>query len=1099
MQRYKKQYVSSHMPLVSAFQNPNLDSKPMARMWFPDASAGADDTDCIKRQLTSMAEGGMGGVEIAFLADGCGIQDGETFGWGTPNWQKTLKKIMQAARDIPGGFKVDFTISPHWPPNVFTIDPNDAAASSDLHYAYRKITAADIQSGRMDLPLPELKRYDQKNNPFIFKNTFVGASIARVSDLPRPKMRGFKAPPEMAQNDGYAVLGALPEGVSPVSEAPKTNASGFTPPEGMEFVPEGMRREDIDWSVPFEPLPWRSRALITLQFDTLQDVTAQTAKKPDSGWPAGVPDKAAIARWYSDNITEDDVEAAFGPPADEADLLPDGKRDRRYRRKRMADWQDVYEVDLTGLELEPASQGEDFRPGDYILIGFYYCGSGQQLSGGGPWKIMPNQTYVANYLIPEGIDAITEYWDKYILSDSELRTLIEENGQKYGGSIFEDSIELHTYGAPWGKGFEQYIPERLGYPIGDFLPILAGFATDDPAETMRITQDFAAAIGKLYTENHVARVSRWAKSFHYNFRAQAYSLGGLGIVEAALATDVTEGDNSTYDDALRQLQTAVNVKPEEKFLSMESNTFNKFGFSWQSLIREVNYNASQGVNRVIFHGCAYPKTGTGYIDWWPGWNWGEKAHASTFMAWDDRNTWWEDAHRITDYLMRLQTIHQEGQKLVDLAVLPSMQLMYELGEGNSHQALLDRGYSYNLLDENVFRLPNLSVKSHTLFPDGPAYRALVLSDCDYIHQSTMETIFSLAEQGLPVVLEGTLPRQVFGVSRPENCDRSLQAILKKLQALPNVYRAKDDEDLYKILLRIGLGPAASFTCPGLECSHITDGTAHYYYFYNGGSSPADTDVILSGSGSAAALDCWNGRLEAVPNAKVQDGTVTVPLHIVPGDMAVIALLPDVTTAEFTALHPQSEQLVENFSLTLTSFGPPRPGDAEYDPSWPVRSHKETVTFAHVPNYTAWSKLSADRDTLARLRVSSMADVSGIGVYHGSFTLPENTVCADLKLSHHAKDIPVVVTVNGQDAGTPDCMTEILCLDGLVHGGENTIEIKLAATLDNRCYYEDPIALEKFPADQDVMAAFRPSFVKDDWTIRYPVGLYAAAVIPYQEK
>lgn len=87
---------------------------------------------------------------------------------------------------------------------------------------------------------------------------------------------------------------------------------------------------------------------------------------------------------------------------------------------------------------------------------------------------------------------------------------------------------------------------------------------------------------------------------------------------------MTEGDNSTYDDALRQLQTAVNVKPNEKFLSMESNTFNKFGFIWKTLIREVHWNASSGVNRVIFHGTAYPKTESGYMDWWPGWNWGEK-------------------------------------------------------------------------------------------------------------------------------------------------------------------------------------------------------------------------------------------------------------------------------------------------------------------------------------------------------------------------------------------------------------------------------------------------------------------------------------------
>lgn len=86
---------------------------------------------------------------------------------------------------------------------------------------------------------------------------------------------------------------------------------------------------------------------------------------------------------------------------------------------------------------------------------------------------MPNQTYVTNYLIPEGVDAITDYWNDHILSDPELRQMIEDNGREVGGSIFEDSIELHTYGAPWGRGFEKYIPEKMGYPIGDLLPVLA--------------------------------------------------------------------------------------------------------------------------------------------------------------------------------------------------------------------------------------------------------------------------------------------------------------------------------------------------------------------------------------------------------------------------------------------------------------------------------------------------------------------------------------------------------------------------------------------------------------------------------------------------
>ena len=499
---------------------------------------------------------------------------------------------------------------------------------------------------------------------------------------------------------------------------------------------------------------------------------------------------------------------------------------------------------------------------------------------------------------------------------------------------------------------------------------------------------------------------------------------------------------------------------------------------------------------MIFHGCAHPRNGTGYIDWWPGWNWGEKAHGSTFMAWDNRNPWWDDAHGITDYIARLQTILQEGTRKVDLAILPNIQGIYELAEGNSHQRLLDLGYSYNLIDENVLRLPYLSVEDGKLFPNGPAYRVLVLADCDYLHQDTLQTVVSLAKQGLPVVLEGRTPDQVFGVSRPGNQDSGLEKLLEELKALPNVVPAADDEALHEALTTRNLGPAALYHQENLECSHLVDEAADYYFFYNNNQETVTTSVTLQGTGAPVLLDCWSGEETAIPEYQPQGDTVSLPLTIAAGDIAVICLA-ELPAEKREALTPMAEQVIDGLSLELTSFGPPKETDPEYDPSYPTTFHKVTLTYDAVPNFSSWAKLPVTEKELTDLRVSSMADVSGVGIYRGTFTLPEGAVTADLKLGHHNKDVPTVITVNGKQAGTPDCMTDVVPLDGLVRPGENTIEIKLCSTLDNRLYYEDPIVAAKFPPEQDIMAKLRPPFVKDDWTIRYPVGLYSASIVPYR--
>ena len=56
--------------VLENFLAPDAIAKPMARMWFPDASAGVDENDTIAKQINALAEAGFGGVEIAFLADG---------------------------------------------------------------------------------------------------------------------------------------------------------------------------------------------------------------------------------------------------------------------------------------------------------------------------------------------------------------------------------------------------------------------------------------------------------------------------------------------------------------------------------------------------------------------------------------------------------------------------------------------------------------------------------------------------------------------------------------------------------------------------------------------------------------------------------------------------------------------------------------------------------------------------------------------------------------------------------------------------------------------------------------------------------------------
>ena len=187
------QTVHDSQTVIESFLTPNAHAKPMARIWFPDASAGEDNNDYIEKQISELAAKGFGGVEVAMImTNGVRYENEDTpkYGWGTDNWIKLMKKVLKAAANVPGGFQVDATITSHWPPVLNTIDPNDEAASKELSFSVTPITAADIASGtiRLQLPLQKTSAPASTFGPtaydhFLFTDQFVSAVVVRIADV----------------------------------------------------------------------------------------------------------------------------------------------------------------------------------------------------------------------------------------------------------------------------------------------------------------------------------------------------------------------------------------------------------------------------------------------------------------------------------------------------------------------------------------------------------------------------------------------------------------------------------------------------------------------------------------------------------------------------------------------------------------------------------------------------------------------------------------------------------------------------------------------------------------------------------------------------
>jgi hypothetical protein len=256
----------------------------------------------------------------------------------------------------------------------------------------------------------------------------------------------------------------------------------------------------------------------------------------------------------------------------------------------------------------------------------------------------------------------------------------------------------------------------------------------------------------------------------------------------------------------------------------------------------------------------------------------------------------------------------------DIAVLEGSNSSYSLPKANSLQSLLDAGWTYNILDEQMLALPNARVTGGVTrsgvttggvldangptngLHDGPAYKAIVVSGATTLAPATVRKLASYARAGLPVIIFNSDITQVYGTNQPGgsstslagNNDTALAASLTALLATRNVHTASStaQSDLISQLGQAGITPDASYTAPGLEAVHRQISGRNYYYYYylyntaTTGSS-LTTAVTLSGGGQPDQLNAWTGQVTPAADYASGNGTVTVSVTLAPQEATII--------------------------------------------------------------------------------------------------------------------------------------------------------------------------------------------------------------------
>ncbi len=552
---------------------------------------------------------------------------------------------------------------------------------------------------------------------------------------------------------------------------------------------------------------------------------------------------------------------------------------------------------------------------------------------------------------------------------------------------------------------------------------------------------------------------------------------------------------------------------------MEAVTgFGNMQLNWADVITEVTQNYSNGINHVILHGSPYNKTWNGFTSDWPGWQAFGNNFAGTYSY---RQIYWPDVTTISHYMARSQSILRNGKPQIDLIFVGQ-------GEGNRYQGLLDKGYSYHVASEALLSMENLFVDNARLMPDRAAYKALIVdtnqihNEAEHLapdgkslgpegvaktlafieanakkgvalHQSSLESIISLAKNGLPIVF---INFDGAKIDLPENERVKLKNTLFSLDNVVNIDTASE---LLPVLSHLSVSPEAQYEEEQLESTLYVDAetSSRYYYLYNnthptnkgmlkvGQSKKYHTgeattaSIKLTGKGLPYFLDLWTGNITPITDFTKAEENVALDVTLFGGESVVVALLTggDIPSVEQTGdlanaikgdwRFKQRSEIFDNktplsdaqWTLTLHSYGPAEGSEnsqSAFVEGYPLvqpllkdpSKHKVTRIDLGKVELGRWADISLTAEQQQLLGVNAMSEVSGIGVYSTTMTLDEVKPDSLLMFSS-LQDQITEVKVNGVSFSDINVIAGVVDITSALQQGDNSIEIKLVSGLFNR--------------------------------------------------
>lgn len=632
-------------------------------------------------------------------------------------------------------------------------------------------------------------------------------------------------------------------------------------------------------------------------------------------------------------------------------------------------------------------------------------------------------------------------------------------------AFFVDSMELE--GTNWTSDFREEFQRRRGYDCMPWLPFIMfkvgrlgdvesfdfGVKKSDAFknETDRVRFDFELTKAELLHERYNETFLQWCRDNGVKSRSQTYGRGFFPL-DTSFGYDIPEGESWTtnwlkhrlgeemgdedyrrgrgYTMIDKYVSSAAHLEGKRLVSAEEmTNTYLVFNTPLELLKVGSDMAAFSGITHSVWHGFNYSPKDVAF----PGW-----VQYGSFY--NENNTWWPYWHLLNDYRARMCAVLQNVDMYTDMAILPpNADLWSEMGVQTEPfpvklnvtatsliwEAIHKNGGGADYLSENV--IENSTVRKGKLCFGPKEYGTVFLVEVKGTTQKTIDKLLEFVKDGGRVFCTGNFPSRSLGLKDWQDRDEQFAKTVEELKSYKDrfILLEKPAEDKYlewyaQVSRDYNLPHSVTIATPDrflLQNRYVGDDKADYFLFVNANMSQTkETDLVFPKS-IVKGRKAWIYDMASGERYSIRLEGNKYHLKLNPSQSCFIVF--------------------NNLSGSAKAWNqaPAVGSDSLVVDNWHVSLHH---------SHLDWTK-EMEMETLKDLKdtefVNFMGDVTYTATVKVSGKAPKyldlGKVCEIAELS-----------INGRKVGVRWFGPCVFDVSGLLHEGENTIEVKVTTLMGN---------------------------------------------------